>query len=143
MNRTIIVARIRPDAEPDVAEIFAKSDATSLPHELGVQQRTLYSLRDIYLHVIEFEQDPGRGAATRTRAARIPADQRGPEALHPAVRRGELALTAGRRGARVLPVESGRVAAHLVQELRHIAPPEDGDVDGASVPSAPGVFGIR
>jgi cyclase len=60
MNRTIIVARIRPDAEPDVAEIFGKSDATSLPHELGVRQRTLYSLRDIYLHVIEFEHDPGQ-----------------------------------------------------------------------------------
>lgn len=59
MNRTIIVARIQPDAHNAVADIFAASDATSLPRELGVKQRSLYSLQDIYLHVIDFEGDPG------------------------------------------------------------------------------------
>jgi cyclase len=59
MNRTIIVARIEPDAERSVAGIFAASDATSLPHDLGVRQRALYSLQDIYLHVIDFDLDPG------------------------------------------------------------------------------------
>jgi cyclase len=58
MNRTIIVARIKPDAEPDVADVFARSDATSLPHDLGVERRSLYSLRDVYLHVIDFREDP-------------------------------------------------------------------------------------
>ena len=58
MNRTIIVARIQPDAERAVANVFAASDATSLPHDLGVQQRALYSLQDIYLHVIDFREDP-------------------------------------------------------------------------------------
>jgi len=60
MNRTIIVARIKPNAEPDVAEVFAASDTTSLPHDLGVQRRALYSLRDIYLHVIDFREDPAQ-----------------------------------------------------------------------------------
>ncbi|WP_117209810.1 TcmI family type II polyketide cyclase [Allorhizocola rhizosphaerae] len=58
MNRTIIVARIQPDAESAVADVFAASDATSLPHDLGVRQRALYSLQDIYLHVIDFQSDP-------------------------------------------------------------------------------------
>src|SRR3954466_15513493 len=49
MNRTIIVARIAPDAHSAVAEIFKNSDATELPHELGVERRSLYSLGDIYL----------------------------------------------------------------------------------------------
>lgn len=60
MNRTIIVARIQPDAESSVADVFAASDATSLPHDLGVKHRALYSLQDIYLHVIDFDQDPAQ-----------------------------------------------------------------------------------
>jgi polyketide synthesis cyclase len=58
MNRTIIVARIRRNAESAVARIFADSDATSLPHELGVERRSLYSLGDLYVHVIDFRHDP-------------------------------------------------------------------------------------
>src|SRR5687767_13343165 len=58
MNRTIIVARIQPEAERAVADVFAASDATSLPHDMGVQQRALYSLQDVYLHVIDFHGDP-------------------------------------------------------------------------------------
>ena len=58
MYRSIIVARIRPNAEPSVAQVFADSDATSLPHELGVARRSLYSLNDIYLHVIDMHNDP-------------------------------------------------------------------------------------
>jgi len=60
MNRTIIVARIEPNAERAVADVFAASDATSLPHDLGVQHRALYSLQDIYLHVIDFNDDPAQ-----------------------------------------------------------------------------------
>ncbi|MBB5872845.1 cyclase [Allocatelliglobosispora scoriae] len=58
MHRTIIVARINPNAEPDVAGVFAESDATQLPYELGVRRRSLYSLNDVYLHVIDFADDP-------------------------------------------------------------------------------------
>ena len=56
-NRSLIVARIRPGAEPEVARIFAESDATSLPHDLGVRQRSLYALRDLYVHFVEFDND--------------------------------------------------------------------------------------
>jgi cyclase len=56
-NRSLIVARIRPGAESEVARIFAESDATSLPHELGVRERSLYSLRDLYVHLVEFDDE--------------------------------------------------------------------------------------
>jgi hypothetical protein len=52
-NRTVIAAHIKPGAEPNVARIFAESDAGSLPVELGVTGRWLYSLDDVYLHLLE------------------------------------------------------------------------------------------
>ena len=52
-NRTVIVARIKPGAEPDVARIFGESDAGPLPTELGVTGRWLYSIDDVYLHLVE------------------------------------------------------------------------------------------
>jgi cyclase len=70
MNRTVIVARIQPEAEPDVARVFAESDATALPRELGVEARSLYSLGDLYLHVIDFRGSP---ADALRRAPQLPA----------------------------------------------------------------------
>ncbi|WP_432482229.1 TcmI family type II polyketide cyclase [Kineococcus esterisolvens] len=55
--RNLIVAKISPGAEPDVARIFAESDATDLPHALGVTERSLYSLGDLYVHLVEFDRD--------------------------------------------------------------------------------------
>jgi cyclase len=52
-NQMIIVARIKPGAEPNVARIFGESDAGPLPAELGVTGRWLYSLEDVYLHLLE------------------------------------------------------------------------------------------
>jgi cyclase len=72
MNRTVIVARIAPGAQADVARVFAESDTTSLPHELGVAHRTLYSLNDVYLHVIDFA-DGGDPAEALRRAPQLPA----------------------------------------------------------------------
>ncbi|MEH1125640.1 TcmI family type II polyketide cyclase [Micromonospora sp. CPCC 206061] len=70
MNRTVIVARIQPDAEKAVARVFAESDATALPHDLGVESRSLYSLGDLYLHVIEFHDNP---AEALRKAPQLPA----------------------------------------------------------------------
>ncbi len=56
--RTMIVARIAPGAEPDVARIFGESDASDLPRVLGVTERSLYSLGDAYVHLVEFDRDP-------------------------------------------------------------------------------------
>ncbi|MCW3841940.1 TcmI family type II polyketide cyclase [Micromonospora yasonensis] len=50
---TVIVQRIKPGAEADVARIFAESDAGPLPAELGVAARFLYSIDDVFVHLIE------------------------------------------------------------------------------------------
>ncbi|SDQ09952.1 TcmI family type II polyketide cyclase [Quadrisphaera sp. DSM 44207] len=55
-SRTVIVARIAPGAEPDVARVFAESDRTDLPQQLGVTERSLYSLGDAYVHLVEFDR---------------------------------------------------------------------------------------
>jgi cyclase len=52
-NQLVIVARIKPGAEPNVARIFAESDAGPLPAEMGVTGRWLYSIDDVYLHLLE------------------------------------------------------------------------------------------
>lgn len=52
-RRTVIVARIKPGAEPEVARIFGESDAGPLPVEMGVTGRWLYSIDDVYLHLLE------------------------------------------------------------------------------------------
>jgi cyclase len=54
MHRSLIVARIIPGAEDDVARIFARSDdTTDLPATAGVTHRSLYSLDDVYIHLLE------------------------------------------------------------------------------------------
>jgi cyclase len=60
---TVIVQRIKPGAEPDVARIFADSDAGPLPVETGVTGRWLYSIEDVFVHLLE--QDPVKAAAVR------------------------------------------------------------------------------
>ena len=83
MNRTVIVARIRAGAEGTVAGIFEKSDATTLPHQIGVRHRSLYRLEDVYLHVVEFREDP---ATALLRARDLPAFQQISHDLSPYIR---------------------------------------------------------
>jgi cyclase len=64
MKRTLIVAKIQPGASDDVARIFAESDATSLPHDIGVRERSLYRLNDLYIHLIDFDKETERAMAT-------------------------------------------------------------------------------
>ena len=54
MTRTLVVAHIRPGAVREVARIFAAADAAS-PVRGGVRQRSLYSLDDIYLHLVDVD----------------------------------------------------------------------------------------
>lgn len=68
---TVIVGRIKPGTEPDVARIFAASDAGPLPGELGVAGRWLYSIDDVYVHLVE--QDATVAEATRAHHERAPA----------------------------------------------------------------------
>ncbi|MEU6582460.1 TcmI family type II polyketide cyclase [Nocardia sp. NPDC046763] len=79
-HRSLIVARIVPDAVTRVAEIFAESDATDLPMLAGVTRRELYALGDLYVHLLETEQ-PGANA--------IGAAQQHPEFARVSSRLGE------------------------------------------------------
>ncbi|MFD9893877.1 TcmI family type II polyketide cyclase [Amycolatopsis sp. NPDC059027] len=57
MHRTLIVAKLRnPDTGP-IAEVFAESDASELPHMVGVSRRTLFSFHDLYFHLVEADED--------------------------------------------------------------------------------------
>ena len=59
MSRLVIVGRIKPGSEEQVAQIFAESDATELPTLTGARHRSLYSLDDLWVHVVEMERfDP-------------------------------------------------------------------------------------
>lgn len=57
VKRGLIVARIKPGAEDEVARIFAESDATELPALAGVRHRSLFVLDDIYVHYVETAAD--------------------------------------------------------------------------------------
>jgi cyclase len=60
VHKTLIVARIKPDAnEQDIAEIFAASDETELPEMAGVSARTLFRFHDLYMHLIESDDQVG------------------------------------------------------------------------------------
>jgi cyclase len=52
-HRTLIVARADRRSLADIGRIFADSDATSLPHRLGVCRRSLFHYRDLYFHLVE------------------------------------------------------------------------------------------
>ncbi len=57
MRRGVIVAKIKPGAEEAVAAIFAESDASDLPTIVGVKHRSLFVLDDLYVHLVELEDD--------------------------------------------------------------------------------------
>jgi cyclase len=57
VRRGLIVARIRPGARDKVAAIFAASDATELPALAGVRHRSLFVLEDLYVHLVEIDDD--------------------------------------------------------------------------------------
>ncbi|MDX6683540.1 MAG: cyclase [Solirubrobacteraceae bacterium] len=57
VRRGMIVAKMRPGARDRVAEIFAESDATELPALAGVRHRSLFVLDDVYVHLVEVDDD--------------------------------------------------------------------------------------
>jgi hypothetical protein len=60
---TVIVQRMKPGSEEDIARVFTGSDAGGLPTETGVTGRWLYSMEDVFVHVLE--QDRVKAAAVR------------------------------------------------------------------------------
>jgi cyclase len=57
VKRGVIVARIKPGSEEEVARIFAESDESELPKLTGVRHRSLYVLDDIYIHLVETDEE--------------------------------------------------------------------------------------
>ena len=58
MHQTMIIAKMAPADADTVAGIFGRSDATSMPHEIGVRARSLYRFHELYVHLIEFDRPP-------------------------------------------------------------------------------------
>jgi Polyketide synthesis cyclase len=56
VHQTMIIARMAPDDADDVAAIFTRHDATSVPHEIGVRHRSLFQFRGLYVHLIDFDR---------------------------------------------------------------------------------------
>ncbi|MEC3894061.1 TcmI family type II polyketide cyclase [Nocardiopsis alba] len=61
--RTLIVARLKPGSEEDIARAFAESDAGELPGLVGVRSRSLFRFGDVYLHLIEGDRPLGPAVA--------------------------------------------------------------------------------
>ena len=66
MHRTLIVARMKPDSAPGIADVFADSDRGELPHLIGVRGRSLFQFGDVYLHLIESDRPAGPEVARHT-----------------------------------------------------------------------------
>jgi cyclase len=64
MNRSLIIAKIQPTAERQVAAIWAESDQTQLPRIAGVTHRSLYRLGDLYVHLLETVQSGAEAIQT-------------------------------------------------------------------------------
>src|SRR4051812_31557555 len=56
-SRKLIVAKIQKDDLEGIAGIFADSDATELPHLVGVKRRSLFRFHDLYMHLVESDTD--------------------------------------------------------------------------------------
>ncbi|KXK58565.1 polyketide synthase [Micromonospora rosaria] len=77
MSRLLIVSRIIPGAEGRVAQIYSESDATELPGLTGVRHRSLYSLHDVCVHLMETaDVDPDELAAARNHPLFLEVNER-------------------------------------------------------------------
>ncbi|WP_406036580.1 TcmI family type II polyketide cyclase [Micromonospora sp. NBC_00898] len=57
MHRTLIIAKLKTDEPQRIGDVFAESDATGLPHMIGVSRRLLFTFHDLYLHLVEADDD--------------------------------------------------------------------------------------
>ena len=80
MHQTMIIAKMAPADASRVADVFARSDATSMPYEIGVQRRQLFTFHDLYVHLIEFDRPEQEAMAV---AQSLPAFRAVSEELRP------------------------------------------------------------
>jgi cyclase len=57
IKRGLVVAKIKPGSEEQVAKLFEESDRSELPRLAGVRHRSLFVLDDIYVHYVETDDD--------------------------------------------------------------------------------------
>ena len=60
MQYTLIVARMAPENRQRVHDVWAESDATELPHLVGVRHRRLFAFHGLYFQLIGSDQPVGR-----------------------------------------------------------------------------------
>ena len=80
MHQTMIIARMTPGDADRVADVFARSDATSMPHDIGVVHRSLFTFHELYVHLIEFDRPEQEAMAV---AQTLPAFRAVSEELRP------------------------------------------------------------
>ncbi|MGW1769818.1 TcmI family type II polyketide cyclase [Streptomyces sp. NPDC002073] len=59
MHSTLIVARMDPSSNVDVAKLFGEFDGTDMPHRMGTRRRQLFEYRGLYFHLQDFDEDNG------------------------------------------------------------------------------------
>lgn len=59
MHSTLIVARMDPSANVDVAKIFGEFDEGDMPHLMGTRRRQLFHYRGLYFHLQDFDETNG------------------------------------------------------------------------------------
>ena len=59
---TIILQRMVPGSEAEIARVFEESDASGLPKQLGVVGRWLYSSEDAFVHLLEQDTSIAKSA---------------------------------------------------------------------------------
>ncbi|MET0989373.1 MAG: TcmI family type II polyketide cyclase [Glaciihabitans sp.] len=80
MQQIMIVAKMRSLDAPAVADIFTRSDATSMPQDIGVAGRSLYRFHGIYVHLIDFARPAADAMRT---AAHLPSFRTVSDELRP------------------------------------------------------------
>ncbi|QHC28702.1 TcmI family type II polyketide cyclase [Streptomyces sp. HF10] len=55
--RALMVLRMDPADAEHVAAAFAEHDKTELPAQIGVRRRVLFRFHDLYMHLIEADDD--------------------------------------------------------------------------------------
>ncbi|WXB20329.1 TcmI family type II polyketide cyclase [Pendulispora albinea] len=50
---------MEPRSSNNVVQLFRNFDETDLPHRMGTRRRQLFSYRDLYFHLQDFDVDDG------------------------------------------------------------------------------------
>jgi len=78
MHSTLIVARMDPGSQAEVADLFTEFDAGDMPYVMGTRRRELFHYRGLYFHLQDFDGEHGgeaiQEARTRPEFVRISND---------------------------------------------------------------------